>query len=161
MISSIKHAITRFALTSTILVFVYLTRGNGPDFMIYYYAALGDLSFTVKHYHWVYKDWLAYVFWPATLLPYSQAVVVWYVVQIACCAIMSYKIRNFYAYLLCLPGFVFCILAGNVYPLLALACFSPWGIVLASLVKPQLLGVGIVMALARIYRARHPRPALD
>ena len=151
----------RFWLTSLILVTVYLLKGNGPDFMIYYHAAQGDFAFHINHYFWVYKDWVSYIFYPFTLLPYHSAVVVWYLIQIVCCGVMSYKIRNTYAYLLCLPGFVFCILAGNIYPTLALMAFSPWGIVLGALVKPQLLGVAVVMAGARIYRSRNKGSKVD
>jgi hypothetical protein len=104
----------------------------GYDFPIYYLAGQG-----VFVPGWAYADPVAYLFWPLSLLPYPLAYAVWYGLLTGAWYSLAKRLPLWLAVLSLYPGLL-ALETSNVTLLLAWACLTPLGAVLASLVKPYL-----------------------
>jgi hypothetical protein len=126
----------------------------GVDFLIYRQASFGNLSMNAHGYGWLYADWLANFFLPLSWFSFQTSFLLWYSILILSCAFISTKLIEIpyghYLLLLAVPAYCFSLYSGNIYPVLILASFSPWGILLAAFFKPHLLGLILVVA----FRAR-------
>jgi hypothetical protein len=112
----------------------------------------------------VYADWTATLWRPFTYLPYEAARLLWYVLlTIASLWITARLLKVKYGWIafpIALKAFGWTLASGNVYPILIALCFHPLGVLVASLVKPQLLCLGGIYAFGEGYRILAQRRAL-
>lgn len=130
----------------------------GVDFLIYRQAAMGNMDISLHGYRWLYANWLSHLWLPFTWLRYETAMLAWYAILISCCAFISTKLvevrYGHFTLPLAVVAYCFSLYSGNIYPVLVALSFSPYGIILAALVKPQFLGLGLLMAFREYYRHR-------
>jgi hypothetical protein len=112
------------------------------DFNGYYnFAHYGDRK------EWYYKDWLAFI-WRVI-----ESYQLWYVLSSVCVLILVWKLLEVkWGWVMvapCLKVAGWTLGSGNIQPILALACITPLGCLVAGLVKPQLLSFMGVHAFVR------------
>lgn len=136
-------------------------RGEG-DFPVYYRAAHGEYVWSQEDGYYVYSERAAWAFGPLGALPY------WAALGAFCAATASAfvgLIRQLLGAYSRLPALVFIVTigCGIVYPmlyriqnitgLLALACVTPLGAILAMCVKPYLFPFVVLHAARACYAA--------
>ena len=125
----------------------------GIDFLIYRQAGSGNLSVNAFGYGWLYADWTAVLFRPLAWFSYQTSFLVWYSLLILSCGFISTKLMEIpygqFLLLFAVPTYCFTLYSGNMYPILLTCSFSPWGILLAGLVKPHLLGLILFVAFGK------------
>jgi len=131
----------------------------GYDFNIYYQAAKG-----VSDYGWFYNDKILYLFKPFTLVTVEQAFLFWYALCVfawvkLCERASAAGIPFIVAATLSAYPMARCLEVGNCTPLLALACTTPLGSILAGCVKPYCFAFVLVHA-ALYWRRQTVREAV-
>jgi hypothetical protein len=115
-----------------------------------------------SHPAWLYRDWLTVVFEPFRMVPYSVAFGCWYVLCLGAWLRLVYLLPrgirwDVVAVLSVYPALLGLEL-GQVTPLLAWLCLTPWGVVLATLWKPYLAGFLVLHAVRHgVAKARRRR----
>lgn len=114
------------------------------DFNIYYYFA-----HTGERELWYYKDWLSFIWLIFTSFEF------WYILcSLFVLRLIDKLLELRHGWLLVLP---FCKIAGwnlasgNIQSILATLCLTPFGCLVAGMVKPQLLSIMVFHAIARCY----------
>lgn len=132
---------------------LFRTMSLGYDFPIYYTKALYG-----EDRGWVYAEWIKWVFVPFTWVPYYQAHVIFYSLSLAAFLRITSKLASLRG------GWILCVLSlypyvlsqelCNVTIILAWACFSPVGALLAGAVKPFLFIFVLVHAFTGGYEPK-------
>ena len=114
---------------------------------------LGDYKMYLYYYHgiprldWWYKDYCKYIFAP------EFPPMVWYGILCTAYLFIAWKlcVAHKYGWIVALLSFrviMWSVIPGNIYVLLiAVSSISIWGVLVAGLVKPQLLLIGGVVFL--------------
>lgn len=126
------------------------------DFKVYVEAARGNFDIQTGYgcTASVYKRWTAKLWYPFTLMDFEVAWHIWYTMTVAAYIFIALRLSGVrYGSVVAIVGLKFLMWnlhSGNVYVILAALCtVGPYPILLAGLVKPQLLGVGFLLAVQR------------
>jgi hypothetical protein len=119
------------------------------DFLCYYRAAKGDFEkldgYPEGFAGWCYPTWIAHLWKPFTWVDEVTAATIWWIVLIACYAILLLNLSLVnYGWLLILASakpFSFVIRSGNISVVLAFLCLTPIGSAVACIFKPFLLPI--------------------
>ena len=128
---------------------------KGYDFPIYYRAGQGQIGTDYNTGAYVYSHRTAAVFWPLAQLPFSVAFAVFYLATglaiLTLFAALARAVPRYPVLATCAAilaggaGFVI-LRCGNIAGLLALACTTPLGSVVAGCFKPHLFAFSVVHA---------------
>jgi hypothetical protein len=103
------------------------------------------------HPGWLYRDWLSFVFEPFRALPYAWAFGAWYVLCLGAWLRLVYLVSGSKAGVVVAVASTYPALLslelGQISPILAWLCLTPWGCLLAGLVKPWCLGFLVLHAV--------------
>jgi hypothetical protein len=122
------------------------------DFRIYYHAARGEFSWAPESYDpsssmlgWIYPHWTAVAWKPFTWISEELAALLWHVLELVCLIFVFNQLSECnYAWIIILAAakpLAVALWTGNVSIVLVALCFSPWGALLGSVLKPYLLGI--------------------